>query len=72
MMPRFEASYYEGEENERLPEWRVVEWTFTGNGSKIGKTHWKTYDMINGEHEANEIAAVLQHEYNSQFADQYA
>ena len=73
-MARFEASYYEGEDNERLPEWTVVEWTHVNpkNGTKSGRTVWKTYDMLNGEREAIEMAAVLQHEYNLKFASEFA
>ena len=73
-MARFEASYYPGEDGERLPEWRVVEWTYVNpeNGSKMGNTVWKSYDMMNGEREANEMAAILQHEYNLRFAEEFA
>lgn len=68
-MSRFEASYYPGEDNERLPEWTVVEWTYVNpeNGSKCGKTVWKTYDMESGEKEAKEMAWLLQEEYNRDF-----
>ena len=68
-MARFEASFYPGEDNERLPEWKVVEWTYvnTDNGSKSGRTVWKTYDLENGEKEANEMAWLLQEEYNQEF-----
>ena len=73
-MARFEASYYPGEDGERLPEWTVVEWTYVNpeNGSKSGRTVWKTYDMMNGEREAHEMAAILQHEYNMEFAGEFA
>lgn len=73
-MARFEASYYPGEDNERLPEWTVVEWEYVNptNGAKSGRTVWKTYDMINGEREAHEMAAILQHEYNMEFAGEFA
>jgi hypothetical protein len=73
-MARFEASFYPGEDNERLPEWCVVEWTYINpeNGSKSGNTVWKTYDMMNGEAEAKEMAAILQHAYNLEFAVEFA
>lgn len=73
-MPRFEASFYPGEDNERLPEWSVVEWTYVNpkNGAKTGHCVWKTYDMIDGEREATEMAALLQHEYNLEFAKEFA
>ena len=73
-MARFEASFYPGEVDERLPEWHVVEWTYVNpeNGSKSGRTAWKTYDMENGEREANEMAAILQHAYNLEFAKEFA
>ena len=62
---RFEASFYEGEPNERLPEWHVVEWTFVNpeNGSKSGRTVWKTYDLMDGEKQAIKIAEKMQHDY---------
>lgn len=69
MSARFEASFYPGETDERLPEWHVVEWTFVNpeTGSKSGDIVWKTYDLENGEVEAHEVAALLQHEYNMEF-----
>ena len=69
-MARFEAVYYEGEQDERLPEWRVVEWTIVNpeTGGKVGKTHWKTYDMEFGEREAKEKAYWMQEVYNWEFA----
>ena len=71
-MARFEAVFYEGEINERLPEWCVVEWLPEHNGAKSGRTVWKTYDMIAGEHSANEMAMIFQHEYNVSFAKEFA
>lgn len=73
-MARFEAYYYPGETNERLPEWRVVEWTVINQdtGAKCGNCIWKTYDMVNGEQQAIEIAAAKQHEYNLEFAKDFA
>lgn len=73
-MARFEASYYPGEDGERLPEWHVVEWTWVNQqtGAKGGDVVWKTYDMENGEREAQEMAAILQHEYNMEFAKEFA
>lgn len=73
-MARFEASFYPGEDGERLPEWHVVEWTYVNptNGSKSGRTAWKTYDMIGGEAAAKEMAAIMQHEYNMEFASEFA
>lgn len=70
-MTRFEAVFYEGEVNERLPEWNVVEWTVVNmdTGAKMGRKVWKTYDMENGEREAREMAAVMQEEYNRAFAE---
>lgn len=73
-MARFEASFYPGEDNERLPEWQVVEWTYTNpkTGGRSGSVVWKSYNMETGEREANEMAAVLQHEYNLEFAEENA
>ena len=73
-MARFEASFYPGEVDERLPEWHVVEWTYVNpeNGSKSGKTVWKSYDMETGEREANEIAAIMQEGYNRELASELA
>lgn len=72
-MARFEAFFYPGEDDERLPEWCVVEWTYVNpeTGAKSGDTVWKTYDMIDGEREAHEMAAILQHEYNLRFAEEF-
>lgn len=63
---RFEAVLYEGEVDERLPEWRVVEWTYvnTETGAKSGRSVFRTYDMENGEQEAKELAGYLQDAYN--------
>lgn len=73
-MSRFEACYEPGECDERLPEWTVVEWDYVNpaNGAKTGKIVWKTYDMISGEREAHEMAAIFQHEYNLRFAEEFA
>lgn len=55
---RFEASYYEGEPDERSPEWNVIEWDQVRrdeNGkviAKSGRKVWTTYDMVNGEIDA--------------------
>lgn len=63
---RFEAYLYDGEENERLPEWRVVEWTYVNpeTGAKSGRSVFRTYDLENGRKEAEMIAANLQETYN--------
>ncbi len=63
---RFEASYYPGEVDERLPEWRVVEWTYVNpeTGAKSGRSVFRTYDLENGEREAKELAGYLQDAYN--------
>lgn len=66
-MARFEAVYYDGEDNERLPEWRVVEWN-----RYTGKTVWYTYDMFNGEAKAKEEAQARQEEYNHRFYSEFA
>lgn len=66
MCNRFQASYYPGEPDERLPEWHVVEWTYVNvaNGAKSGKTVWKTYDMEFGEQDAKDVAYQMQQVYN--------
>lgn len=73
-MARFEACFEPGEDGERLPEWHVVEWTYVNpeNGSKSGRIVWKSYDMEFGELGAREMAMILQHEYNLQFAEEFA
>ena len=73
-MARFEASYYEGEPNERLPEWHVVEWTYENpeTGAKSGDTVWKTYDMEFGEQDAKDMAYWMQQVYNWEFAQECA
>lgn len=63
---RFEAYLDPGEDYERLPEWRVVEWTYVNpeTGGKSGRCVFKTYDLENGRKEAEMIAANLQEAYN--------
>lgn len=65
-MNRFTVEYDPGEENELLPSYAVVEWTSVNveNGSKLGIRVWKTYNLETGRGEAEELAAVLQEEYN--------
>lgn len=73
-MARFEVLYYPGEDNERRPAWVVVEWEHVNpiSGAKTGRTAWKSYDMMDGEREAREMAAIFQHEYNIEFAGEFA
>ena len=72
MSARFEAVFYDGEPDERLPEWHVVEWTFVNpeTGGKIGNKVAK-FDEYDGD-KAIELATVLQHEYNMTFAAEFA
>ena len=68
-MARYEAVLYEGEDDERLPEWTVVEWSADdGHGNRAGKVVWKTYDMVFGEQDAKDRAYHLQQVYNWEFA----
>ena len=69
-MARFEASYYPGEDGERLPEWHVVEWTNVNpeTGAKSGDIVWKSYDMMFGERDAKDMAHWMQEVYNWEFA----
>lgn len=71
-MARFEASYYPGEVDERLPEWHVVEWTYVNpeTGAKSGNVVWKSYDMEFGERDASDMAYWLQECYNWEVAEQ--
>ena len=68
---RFEASFYEGEPDERLPEWNVIEWdhiVYNEDGSvkaKSGKTVWASYDMFGGEIDAIAKANELNTKYYS-------
>ena len=66
---RFEAYLDPGETDERLPEWRVVEWTYvnTETGAKSGRSVFRTYDLETGQREAEMIAANLQEAYNLEF-----
>lgn len=71
MSARFEAVYYPGEDDERLPEWRVVEWTqVSSTGAKSGNTVWKSYNMEFGERDALEEAAIRQIHW--EFAAEFA
>lgn len=71
-MTRFEAVLYEGEVDERLPEWHVVKWNVVNKetGARMGKTHWKTYDMEFGEQDAKDMAYWMQQVYNWEFAEE--
>lgn len=71
-MARFEAVLYDGEVDERLPEWQVVEWTYVNHetGAKSGKTAWKTYDMAFGEQDAKDMAYWMQQVYDWEVAEQ--
>jgi hypothetical protein len=56
MMARFEAVFYEGDDD-RLPAWEVVEWTFdNGQGNRSGRTV-ETFRGANAEEDAYDIAA---------------
>lgn len=72
-MARFEASFYPGEDNERLPCWDVVEWEFVNEktGAKVGRKIESFYGE-DGEALAKELAWVLQEEYNIEFASEFA
>ena len=61
MTARYSVEYYPAEVDERLPEWRVVEWTYVNpeTGSKSGRAVFRTYDMETGEAEATKRAALL-------------
>lgn len=70
-MAKFEAVYYEGEWGERLPSWDVVCWNAPqANGSRMGSVVEKFGPA--GEAEARELAWVLQHEYDAEFAAEFA
>lgn len=72
MSVRFEAVFYEGEPNERLPEWHVVEWTYV-NPETGGKTGTKVARFWEDEGtKAQELAATLQEAYNIEFAENFA
>lgn len=72
MSARFEAVFYEGEVDERLPEWHVVEWTYVNpeTGGKIGNKVARFWEDEGDK--AAELAAVLQDEYNMEFARDFA
>lgn len=61
MTARYSVEYYPGEDNERLPEWRVVEWTFVNpeTGGKAGRSVYKTYDLEEGERECGSVLEAL-------------
>ena len=69
---RFEAVYFEGEPDERSPEWNVIEWEridYYEDGSvkaKHGKKVWTSYDMISGEIDAIAKAYELNAKYYSE------
>lgn len=55
---RFEAVFYEGEPDERLPSWDVVEWTNQSTNGKSGKVV-KSFYGYNHQSEAEELAAKM-------------
>lgn len=62
-MARFEAVFDPGEDD-RLPEWVVVEWTSdNGKGCRSGSAVWRSYNLSTGEREAHEIAETMNHEW---------
>ena len=63
--PRFQAVFHEGEYGERMPSWDVVEWIYTNtvNGARSGRT----VESFDREEQAEELAAVLQQQYNMEF-----
>ena len=67
--PRFEAVFYEGEQDERMPSWDVVEWTNVNpvNGARSGRTV-RQFDY---EEDAQELAKVLQENYNMEFQSKF-
>lgn len=68
-MARFEAVFYEGEVDERLPSWDVVEWTEVNpvTGAKFGRSVRKYPGSEKWEAIAKEMAEFLQEEYNQEF-----
>lgn len=72
MSARFEAVFHEGEPDERLPEWHVVEWTYVNpeTGGKIGNKVARFWEDQGSE--AKELAAALQEAYNIEFAENFA
>ena len=62
MLAKFEAVFHEGEYGESMPEWAVIEWTYTNpvNGARSGHTV-QTFDY---EEEAVEYAAKLNEQSN--------
>lgn len=72
MGARFEAVFYEGDPDERLPEWHVVEWTVVNpeTGAKLGNKIAKFWeDQGDG---AKALASDLQQAYNMEFAAEFA
>lgn len=62
-MGRFEVVFYPGEDEERLPEWRVIELEDVSPTMRVGKTVWRSYDMYRGEESAREMAYSFYKEY---------
>ncbi len=71
-MSRFEIDFFPGEDDERLPEWSVIELIDQTPTTRIGKVVWRTYNMEHGEDLAREMAYIMQHEYNEKFYEEYA
>lgn len=69
-MAKFEAVFHPGEDD-RLPEWCVVEWEDACTPT-IGSVVWKTYDMNFGEEHAKEMVNIFQFEYNLSMYKEFA
>jgi hypothetical protein len=63
MQQRFEAVFYDGEEDRRS-QWCVVEWVMTRlDGSRSGINIKKFPGNLSGQQQAEELAAVLNREH---------
>lgn len=72
MSARFEAVFHDGEPDERLPEWHVVEWTYVNpeTGGKIGNKVARFWEDEGDK--AMALASDLQQAYNMEFAAEFA
>ena len=62
-MARFEVEFYPGEDNERLPEWTVVEIESEQNGVRCGQVVWRSCNMQTGQQDAEIIAEDLNRDW---------
>ena len=50
-MSKYTVEFYDGEVDERMPEWNVVRWDVIDETGRIGSKVYTSYSMTKGEEE---------------------